>query len=322
MVRGSGATTKPLFRSTTSSVTPPLSVQVTTGFAALCASTATSSKSSSRGTNGTGQRLRALGTKLVLVDPSAKGDAGVVRSQSSEALRVRTRACDPQLDPDGYVGLGLDQQVDALGAVEPARGEQRSVRPGSESAQRARGRNRRRPHPGREVALPGRDPAGDGQVRAHPPGLKGIAVEPVVDVAEEGAGNAEGMVVTQGVEHPSGRAQDPGRAPRRTRWGRVDEVEEDAGLRLGGGGLGRQSEEVIRVVEAAEGMEHVDDVAGMAHHPARVLGRDHEVEAGHVEVQEALVAVDQLAEGVFGRRKRDELGLVRAGLASAPTRPS
>src|SRR5947209_4626349 len=72
------------------------------------------------------------------------------------------------------------------------------------------------------------------------------------------------------------------------------------------------------VIESPQSMLHVADVMRVRDHPCRVFRADHEVEISEIEVEQALVAVDELPECVLANWYFDQLSLVGAVFVDLP----
>ncbi len=242
----------------------------------------------------------------------------VASGERAEAPQLGAVAGDEQLDRVGDEAHRLDEQVEALRRLDPARGEEVGVATAARPAEVGRrvGDLDRRAR--REVAGPGGDGARDRQVTAD--ALEGDAVEEVHHLAGEGTGERERGVIGTPPLHGVG---EPGHQLERRRPAAAAAHQPLQPAELGVAEVDalRQPGEVIGVVQAAQPVEHPDGVVRVRDHPRRVLAGHHHVEVAEVEAGEVGIAGDEAAEGVLAHRQLDELGDVAAGLVERVDEP-
>ena len=227
-----------------------------------------------------------------------------------QQLLVRARAGDPQLDVLRDVLHRLDQQLDALGVVEPAGAEEVGAAARAEALEVRRVVGDEDVGARREVLRASAHGLGDravaGDLRRREPDV----VEPVHDLADQRAGEREQVGgESRSVAQPLQALEELGKRippagvllhPLRQLGHRRRRVLQPQ----------REPIDVVGVVEAAQLVLQVDDVPRVAHHPRGVLRRDDEVEAVEVELGEAPVGVDEVPERVLAARQLDQLRLM------------
>src|SRR4051812_28239488 len=85
----------------------------------------------------------------------------------------------------------------------------------------------------------------------------------------------------------------------------------------------------IRLVQAAQRVQHVHNVAGVVDHPRRILRTYNEIEVREIESAERTIAGHQVGQIALAQRELDQLGVMRSRLvdgvgkaAHEPLRPT
>ena len=219
-----------------------------------------------------------------------------------------------------HVRHGAHDELDALRPVEAARREEVVVGALGEPLQVRRVVRDDRRNAGREVARAAGDVARDGGVARDRRAREADAVEVVHHLAGERAGEGERagrQVAARGQgEELVEEAVEPVAAPRLLAHRGAQPPDRGVERRLGA--VGRR---VPGVVEPAQPVLQVADVARVGGHPGRVLRRDHDVEAAEVEGRERGVAPHERDEVALRARQLHEVGHVRRGLVHALEEP-